>query len=585
MKMIKYLIIPVLSLLIYSCNDEWLNTRPLSIYSPESLYVDAEGFEGVLTTLRKGLRYEYVEGGVFAFKWEYICSELAVHGVKKQTHNLDAELLPTKVSNNDVHVYWNNAYSQIRNANVIISRLDNAGLATEDRNRILAEAYFHRAFWYYRLVHQYGDVPFLSKEYTAPKIDFYTHSRKTILNKIQSDMEFSVQWLPEVVDPGKVNRAAGNHLLTKIYLANSNFEEAIEAAGAVIEDGIHSLMTDRFGKYAGDNLYNVIWDLHQKENKSIAENKEGILLTQDKYGYPGSETPGSRAMRFYGPGWHGAGIKDPDGKRGMTDQRGEPQVVKLGRGVAYVRSSNYHGYEIWTDPSDLRHDTIVNWFPLSELVYNNPVSKYYGQVVDKQYTIPIDTFQSMFPFPYYKIYVEDETNPDQPNGGHTDWYVFRLAETYLLRAEAYFWKNNLQAAADDINQVRLRALALPISSGDVTLEYILDERARELYAEETRKTEITRMAFIMADNDLNGYILNNFSDKNFWYDRVMDKNIFYQTNYVYGNNPYKISPFHVLWPVPADVIDSNQGGRINQNIGYIGFENNVPPLLTITDNQ
>ena len=47
-------------------------------------------------------------------------------------------------------------------------------------------------------------------------------------------------------------------------------------------------------------------------------------------------------------------------------------------------------------------------------------------------------------------------------GGHTDWYVFRLAETYLLRAEAYFWKGELANAAADINAVRTRAGAAPI---------------------------------------------------------------------------------------------------------------------------
>jgi hypothetical protein len=584
MKTIKYLTGFILLLILFSCSDEWLDTKPLSIYSPESLYVDEAGFEGVLTSLRKGLRDEYVTGGYPPFKWEYITSDLAVHGIKGAKHDLDAELLPTSSGNNEVHDYWGIAYAQIRNANVIISRLDKADLPENTRSRILAEAYFHRAFWFYRLVHQYGDVPFLSKEYTSPKIDFYTHSRKTILNKIQNDMQFAVEWLPAMVDPGKVNKAAGNHLLSKICLANSDFDKAIEAAGNVIDGGNHALMTDRFGKYAGDHFYNVIWDIHQKENKSIAENKEGILMTQDKYGYPGSETPGGRTMRVWSPGWHMAGVKDPAGKRGMTDKRGEPQLVKLGRGIGVIRPANYYSYEIWTDATDLRHDTVVNWFPISKLQYNNPGSKFFGKPFDIQYTSPIDTFQSLFPWAYYKIYVEDEENPDQPNGGHTDWYVFRLAETYLLRAEAYFWKNNLAAAADDINQVRLRANASPVSQSEVSLEYILDERARELYAEEPRKTELTRIAFIMADNNLNGYSLDNFSDHNFWYDRVMDKNIFYQTNYVY-NSPYKISTFHALWPIPADVIDSNQGGRINQNKGYIGSENNVAPLTEINDEQ
>ena len=72
----------------------------------------------------------------------------------------------------------------------------------EIKNAIIAEAYFHRAYWYYRLVHLYGDVPFLNIEHTAPKIDFYTHSRKTILAKIEEDLAWAVQWLPKTAAPG-----------------------------------------------------------------------------------------------------------------------------------------------------------------------------------------------------------------------------------------------------------------------------------------------------------------------------------------------------------------------------------------------
>src|SRR5690606_4830022 len=102
-----------------------------------------------------------------------------------------------------------------------------------------------------------------------------------------------------------------------------------------------------------------------------------------------------------------------------------------------------------------------------------------------------------------------------------DSYVFRLAETYLLRAEAHYWKNDLSAASDDINKVRERANAPSISAADVTIDYIFDERARELYAEEPRHTELVRVSNIMAKNNLNGYSLPTISEKSWWYDRLM----------------------------------------------------------------
>lgn len=72
-----------------------------------------------------------------------------------------------------------------------------------------------------------------------------------------------------------------------------------------------------------------------------------------------------------------------------------------------------------------------------------------------------------------------------------DWYVIRLAETYLLLAEAYLNKGDKASAADAINVVRARAKAPLCTAADVTIDYILDERARELYGEEHRAVTLS----------------------------------------------------------------------------------------------
>lgn len=590
-KSTKLYILLALAVSTVACGDAFLQMRPLSTYTPESVYTDEVGFNGVLVTLRKNLRVEFY-GNTGGIGCEMIASDVAITANKEASavHNFNTQLLPTMPSGNFPFLeIWENGYNQIRNTNVILSRLEGGKFSSEaSKNAIKAEALFHRCYWYYRLVHVFGDVPFLSREYTAPKIDFYTHSRKTILAKIEEDMSWAAPWLPTTAQPGAVAQGAGYHLLTKIYLANSKFDKAVEAASKVIDGGDYSLMKTRFGQVSGDQLYNVIWDLHQKENKSISTNKEALLVVQEKYGFPEAEIPGgTQTMRRYTPAWWNNYWKDPDGKQGASDAMGNEYVMKWGRGVGYVRPVSYYNYDIWSDPTDLRHDTVTNWFPTSKFVYNNPASNYYGQPVNiNLLPNPTDTIHCWFPFPYYKVFVADEERPTQPYGGHSDWYLFRLAETYLLRAEAYYWMGNTTKAAADINEVRVRAKAAPCVADEVDISYILDERARELYAEEPRKTEITRMAYIMADNNINGYSIENFSTKNFWYDRVMAKNSFYRAgNILWGTNIYAISPFHVLWPIPANAIDTNVGGVINQNIGYVGTEKNKAPLTIIDDNQ
>jgi hypothetical protein len=119
------------------------------------------------------------------------------------------------------------------------------------------------------------------------------------------------------------------------------------------------------------------------------------------------------------------------------------------------------------------------------------------------------------------------------------------------------------------------------------MRMILDERARELYQEEPRKTELTRISYIYAQTGKaadNGttYSLGSFSEKNFWYDHIQATTHFYNKGVrTIHNDEYTMSPYHVLWPVPQASISSNTKGVVNQNKGYSGYENNVPPLTEI----
>src|SRR5699024_9714144 len=100
--------------------------------------------------------------------------------------------------------------------------------------------------------------------------------------KLKKDMEFAAKWVPDQVDKGQETKGACLHLLTKINLALGDFEDAIESASKVIDGGTYHLMTQRFGIDKNDPSKNVIWDLHQVENKDLAKNAEALLLVIDK---------------------------------------------------------------------------------------------------------------------------------------------------------------------------------------------------------------------------------------------------------------------------------------------------------------
>jgi hypothetical protein len=301
-------------------------------------------------------------------------------------------------------------------------------------------------------------------------------------------------------------------------------------------------------------------------------------------------------MRQTVPQWYGP-IKTPNGNTGLSDAATAeiPLSSQVGRGIGRVRETSYATQAIWTDPNDLRHAP-GNWMNMTDLVYNNPTLKtagdpYYGKHLQLYNAaggiLCTDTIRCWFSWPAYKLFVTDTENTPM-TGGHTDVYVFRLAETYLLRAEAYYWKGDLPSAMADINKIRVRANAAPITDPtSVTIGTILDERARELFWEEPRKTELTRIAYIFAltgKQAYNGktYNVANFSADNFYYDRVKEKNVFYKNGVITNHgDQYTMSPFHVLWPIPQSAIRANVLGHINQNKGYSGSESNVPYLTTI----
>lgn len=605
-----------------SCSSEWLEPKPLSIFTPENSLVDTRGMLAALTASDRLIRDEwFTTGNRTPMNTEMVFSELSVDASTDQGYapfNLNVVLTPGG-SQQLLYInwYWEKGYEGIKYANLVINRINDATFKNEaEKNAIKSMAYFYRAFWYYRLVHQFGDVPFIGEEIMTPRLDFYSTKREVILEKIKKDLQFAVQWASDNVDRGRATKGACAHLLAKVCLALGDFDGAIAAASSVIDGGVYKLMTEPFGtvpmedgNYIRDFLKikrdDVIATLHWHENKANPENKEVLYMVLSRENLVDSRLSITSMYRL-GPAWSKIGqlqLYTPDGYGpGTSDKLGEEidLVQSLGRGQAMIRNTPYHHTWIWKNPkdsTDLRHKR-GNWIDMEDLVYNHPATKksaYYGkhlQLYDAAgKVLTLDTIRNWFGWPHYKIYVPDPRRAPA-RGGAGDWYVFRLADTYLLRSEAYWWKGDITNAMADLNKVRTRAHAAPITdAANFNIGTILDERARELYWEEPRKTELTRMAFIFAKTGkpcYNGktYSLNNFSEDNFWIDRINEKNRIYNQGVIAINGlEFKISNKHVLWPVPEVAIKANTQGVINQNYGYDGYEKNVPPLTSIPPDQ
>ena len=602
-------LLALLGILVTSCSEDFLDAEPQSFYTPDNALNTAEGLNSVLSSALYNIRTEFYGDGAPMIT-ENIFSEVSIEGTTDKAgpaQDLNLQILPDANLNssntNRIGWYWETFYENIKFANTVINRLDNAEFSSEaERNDILGRAMFHRAYAYYRLIHQFGDIPLVLEEVSTPRLDFVSTHRDVILEFIQSELNEAASMVNELSNGGEVNRGVVLHLLTQVNLAAGDFGAAIQSASQLIDGSGYALMTNRFGSTASDAAKDVTWDLHQAENKSLPSNTEVILAGVDRLEYRdiGAANDfgnGTSVMRQATPLWWRF-INTPDGQNGMSDNPniGIDLVNEIGRGIGRNRGTRYSTKDIWENANNDERHKLGNWLDMEDLVYNAPSlqdsgNPYYGQ--NLQLYLPdgtplcADTIRNWYGFPRYKLFVPDPTAV-KPSGGHGDWYIYRLAETYLLRAEAHFWNNDNASAAADINAVRQRANADPITAADVNIDYILDERARELYYEENRKTELTRIAYIFAKTGrtaYNGksYNLDNFSQENFWYDRIMEVTDFYNIpglKTVFGVS-FTMSPYHVLWPVPASAINANTQGRINQNKGYPGAENNIPPLTAI----
>jgi hypothetical protein len=536
-----------------SCKESFLDEKPLDRFSPENLLNSQAGFESVLVALHKSARDERTLDRPDQMG---IGTDVATSGVADGRFMKDYRL----VLPNDqvVNYYWDWAYADmLKNANLIITRAENPAVrwTEQEKNTIVAEAKFFRAYTYNVLVNLFGGVPIADRELTEPRFDFTRASRLEVLEFIKADLEFSVEHLPNVVNDasknGRIFKAAALHLLTEVYISLGRetkdatyYDKAIAAATKVIDGsaGQYQLMTKRFGKTSrpGDVFSDLFWTNQQNR---ASGNLETIWVVQFEFLTVGGGEGLNVDLRWWGPQFEN--IRSPDNKRILVSD-------SIGRSQGGNRPTNYFFYDIWKDNfnTDMRNSPYNirrKWY------YNDPTSKYLGKqakytlvngkafVADengKATTIAVDTLRWFYPM-IRKI--EGELTAPLSGRTNNDQIRMRLAETYLLRAEAYIHKGNLQNAATDINVVRARANAKPVAASEVNLAYLLDERARELTIEEPRRRTLVRLGLL--------------------YQRATKYN---------WDAKATMEPYHELWPIPQKAIDANRGALLQQNPGYPG---------------
>ena len=543
---IKFAAVVLLSSLLAGCSDEFLEETPRDFFTSDNAFNEPIGFEYAVTNLHKNIRDIYMAAdGTNPHVLLGLGSDFAGYGenfVSGPRMNYES-VGPT---DGLAITFWRMMFEVVKNANVIIDRSENPAILWEtatQKDEFVAEAKFFRAYAYRVLVQLYGGVPIIDNEIGVTVNNLTRATKAEVYDFIVEDLLAAIPDLnAEEPLPGRITKAAAYHLLTEAYVATEQWQNAIDAASVVIDDPNYALMTSRFGSRAGE-AGDVYWDLFRIGNQNrTSGNTETIWALQSEYQTPGggdeTRARGFTLERAWGSRYHS--LKDPDGANGFEvgDQYGRP--------VGWCTLTDYLAYDVWDIDQDGNYDVDmrnssynIHRYERGDFIYNNPSSAYFGQVAD---LATVETQSPRYWFPYFM----KNTTPFNHPGGITntgriwrDQYLMRLAETYLLRAEAHLGNNDATSAAADINVVRARANATPVAPADVDINYILDERARELSMEEFRTLTLQRLEL--------------------QYERTRDLNPWSGTTIAAHNN---------LWPIPQREIDLNTGADLAQNPGY-----------------
>lgn len=562
MKAKHILLCSLISILTISCNEQkWLEEKPMDFYSPENSYETTAQFQQAVNNLYNNLRdiyfqpsdngYEFaLQVGSDMYLWGWAVNEYA---------NYSAHIISTW---RDVSNFWQTNYKTIVNANEILFRLKNATQVSEaQKNVFRGEALFFRAMSYRFLAHVYGGVPLELEHRTSPRRDYVRAQRQEVYNQCRIDLEEAINLLPDIdnAKDGKVTKQAAQHLISEIYISLGKYTEATNAATAVIDHSSMALMNKRFGARK-DEPGDVYWDLFRAENQNRSSgNMESIFVLQYEYDNSGSSYSDFKACNFL-PQYRSVQVEAANGAGTVLAFSPSVTAEKGGRGQGGIQMTSYLEYELWKSDyyNDIRNS---KYNIIRDEVIDNPKAKGYGQYLQKDgWLRKEDKYLKFFPilwkvtgnFPEasyaknsdgsYKLSAFGEHElihfGESARCTFRDEYCFRLAETYLLRAEAWLNSGDKDKAAADINKVRERSNASPVSPEKVNIDYILDERGREFAAEEIRNVTLMRLGKFVERSQKYNPFGENTGD---WQD---------------------------LWPIPYSEIERNTGAVLEQNPGY-----------------
>ena len=552
-KILNHTIAVIAAIILFAgCSEDFLNEKPPHIITTVTLYTSYNGFQSGLNGLYSLVRQDY-EGRDGS---NYLRKEMWMNGNDNMTSNHRdgfarvAESWPNNNSTSSEissNFYW--LYRIVNSANTIIIHAENEDVdwtggnqnPEDNKNRVLSHAKAIRAWAYRYLTYGWGDVPLNLNEALGSEVktDWVRTPVAQVRAQIIEDLLFAEQHLG--VEPefqGRITKGAVQHYLSEMYLLENNPTEALAWANKCINEPAYKLITSRYGVKSGQPGVPFM-DMFYSGNSNRNEgNTEALWVFPYEFEVIGGA--GAIMRRWHVSRYESARFAGKNNVLKKTAERG-------GRGLGRMSLTKWaiDNYEAQDDRAS--NYAIRKFFILKTSDENAgagadvlPTGLKYGDLVWMDWSVDISaTRRNVTNWPYsrkwdsgYELFVDDGFQ-------YNDLIYLRLAETYLLKAEAQLALNDKSGAAITLNIIRARSNASPITEADVDIDFILDERSRELLAEEQRRCTLLRTGK--------------------WLERVRKYN---------RNGGETVRDIDILFAIPQDVIDANLTSPMVNNPGH-----------------
>lgn len=349
---------------------------------------------------------------------------------------------------------WNRSYSAIKDANMVIGKISRSPIDEEIKQRLLGEAKYLRALWYFILSNTFGNVPMWLDELDVDQVSAMGRTPlteiRTQLIKDLTEAAAALPWEYGTSDLGRVTKGAALGLLAKVYLFNEEWQNAAETAKLIIDEGPYELLP-----------YNRVFS-EFNDNKN---NKESIFEIQfSRNAETGQNFHVNAYYTVFFPVRDGTGSTYSGVNFGTTDLESYPGY--------YPSNKLIDLYE----PGDTRFAHVIAY-------------GYDGQEFTSFPRHPADLTKK---FPWFGAKFWDLTALRRASDKNL--YFMRFAEVILIYAEALNELNQTFESIEQLNKIRIRVGLDGLGGMSQTgvRQYIMDERARELVGEFQRRWDLAR---------------------------------------------------------------------------------------------